>query len=264
MVELLALSIKCDEHELNKIVETHPEFYEISILDANGKIICSSSEPHIGLDKSNDDYFINAKEKTYIKDAFYDEEFGKNSIAISTPIFNEAGEFSEIFVARMKISELNKITTDRTGLGETGEIYLINSEGYMITLSRFLSGDLTFLKLKVDTKNSKECLEDLEEYYMEATEEGAEEVEEHEEEISVFEDYRGVKVLGTHAYVPEMPWCLLAEIDEEEALDKLKDELLKTVFIVLIAILVIMMVFIFLSGYLIEKLVKEAKKGKRR
>ncbi|MEE9116673.1 MAG: ATP-binding protein, partial [Thermoplasmata archaeon] len=38
------------------------------------------------------------------------------------------------------------------------------------------------------------------------------------ENVQVFPDYRNVDVIGTHAYIAEMEWALLAEIDESEAL----------------------------------------------
>lgn len=259
MVELLAFS--AEYSELDELIKIHSEFYEVFILDKNGKVVATTNpEEEIGEDFSKDLVFLNAKKELYIKDAFYDEEFGKNAIAISTPIFNETKEFSGVFVARMEMSELNEITTDRTGLGETGEIYLINKDGYMISHSRFLSEEHTFLKLKVDTENSRACFEALAKYYRK----DLKEVEEHEEKILVFEDYREINVLGTHAHISEMRWCLLAEIGEAEALGELRDKLLKTAFIVLIGIVVVMGVFILLSGYLIEKIIKEAKKDKKK
>ncbi len=235
----------------------HEGYYEIFVLDENGKVVTTSNpEGEFGKDFSKDVLFFEAKEKTYIKDAFYDEEFGKNSIAISAPIkHKETNEFLGVIVARIEIDLLNSIVLDRVGLGETGEIYLINSEGYMITPSRFLGNEYTFLKLQVDTVNSINCLRMI---GMEITEHMG------HEPVNVFEDYRGVEVLGTHSYIPEMQWCLLAEIDESEALGNLRNKLLKTAFIVLIVIIVVMMVFILLSGYLIEKLVKESKRNKRK
>ncbi len=73
------------------------------------------------------------------------------------------------------------------------------------------------------------------------------------EPVIVFEDYRGKEVLGTHVYLPEMRWCLLAEIDEAEALGELKIQLFKSA----IFSLIIMIFFIFLAEYLIRGIVKQ-------
>ena len=50
---------------------------------------------------------------------------------------------------------MNKIVTDYTGLGETGEIYIVDRDGYMLTPSRF--GDDAALKRKVNTVNINNC-----------------------------------------------------------------------------------------------------------
>ncbi|MFC1571397.1 ATP-binding protein [Candidatus Margulisiibacteriota bacterium] len=115
-------------------------------------------------------------------------------------------EIRSQLAAGKEIPELNEIVRDRTGLRETGEIYLIDNNCFMITPSRFTKG--TFLKQKVDTLNARNALSTREH------------PGKHVGHITVggFPDYRGVFVLGTHAYVPEMEWGLLAEIDQVEAL----------------------------------------------
>lgn len=212
-------------------------YYEIFILDNKGMVISSSDKNNIGLDKSNDDYFLNAKEVSYVKDAHYFEAAGKNSIAVSAPIkHEETNELLGVIVARIETTFLNNITTDRTGLGETGEIYLINKDIYMITPSRFLPKELTFLKQKVDSVNSRDCFIHVHEF--------EEEGYFRHEETYVFEDYRGVEVLGTHVYIPEMDWCLLVEIDEREAVGVLRDELIKSGLLVLISISILVGIFV--------------------
>ena len=169
----------------------------IFVLDKNGIIVASNKETDIGKDKSNNSYFLCAKEGAFVKDA-YVSSTGKNSIAFSAPVFDEDRVLLGVVVARVPIEILNKITTDRTGLGETGEIYLINKDGYMITPSRFVND--TFLKLKVDTENARN-------YFGE-----------HEHGVVIYKNYMGTEVLGAYAHVMDMRWCLRAEIDVEEAL----------------------------------------------
>jgi signal transduction histidine kinase len=122
-----------------------------------------------------------------------------------------------VIIAHLEVEELFKITLDRTGLGETGKIYLVNKEGYMITPLRFKRD--TFLKQKVDTVNFRNCLSMAKHPKMHIG----------HKPVDVFPDYRGVNVLGTHEYLPEMQWSLLAEIDEKEALAPLAK--IKTLFV---------------------------------
>ena len=95
-----------------------------------------------------------------------------------------------------------KITEDRIGLGETGEVYLVNSDKVMITESRFIDG--AAFKLTVDTLPVRKILE------------------EGKEMADIYKDYRGVSVVGVSAYIPEYGWIVLAEIDKAEAFASLR------------------------------------------
>jgi len=185
-------------------------FYDMSLLDRHGTIVASTNPDSVGLDKSTNAYFVGGREGLFIKDAYHSTSRGRDSLAFSAPMYDrERNELLGVLVARCDLTALNAITCDRTGLGQTGETYLINKDGFMITTSRFLKD--TFLKRKVDSANARACLA-----HMEATRRG-ETPPPHEHEAAVFADYRGVDVLGAHAHVPEMQWGLLAEIDADEA-----------------------------------------------
>lgn len=187
---------------LNDTANVRDDTDSILVLDKNGIIVASNREMDIGKDKSNDSYFFCAKEGSFIKDA-YVSSAEKEIICFSTPVFDEDNVFLGVVVARIPMDILNKITIDRTGLGESGEIYIINKDGYMITPSRFVND--TFLKQKVDTENAMNCLSGI-----------CGETLDHDS-VMLFKDYRGVDVLGTHKEIEDMDWCLMAEIDEKEA-----------------------------------------------
>ena len=184
--------------------------YAMFLLDRHGQVVASTSSESIGLDRSTDAYFVGAQEGPLVKDAYHSKTTGRPSLALSAPLADLAsGELLGILVARLSLDGLNKIVTDRTGMGTTGETYLINRYGFMITPSRSLKH--TFLKQKVDTGNARECLADM------ASMRAGRLAEGHEHETFVYSDYRGVRALGVHAHVPEMGWGLLAEIDASEA-----------------------------------------------
>ncbi|MCK4822339.1 response regulator [bacterium] len=191
---------------LERTVKIEEYTYDIFVLNKNGIIIASSDKEDIGRDKHNDPYFLSGKQGAFIKDAYISSHKNRKIIAFSAPILNkENTNLLGVVVARISTEELSKITTNRTGLGETGEIYLINKDGYMITPSRFI--DDIFLKQKVDTENARNCFKDVELFS----------VEEHEHEAVLCKNYLGGNVLGVHAHIHEMNWGLLAEISEKEA-----------------------------------------------
>ena len=193
--------------ELKEFIKTEVDFYEIFVLNPEGKIVTSTEESNIGLDRSTDAYFLGAKEGVYIKDAYYSTTTNRRSIAVSAPILDdETRECLGVLVARLDLTGLDEIACDRTGLGRTGEIYIVNEHSYMITPSRFKED--TFLKLKVDTENTRAYFEDVEKFGGKP----------HRHVPFTYIDYRGVKVLGMHDHIPQMMWGLLAKIDAKEAL----------------------------------------------
>ena len=182
-----------------------PSVYEFLLLDKIGKVVASSDAADIGLDKSSDAFFVEAQKDAYIKDAYYSEATHKPLIAASAPLSDsETDEFLGVIVARVELNDLYKIVTESTGLGQTGEIYIVNKDGFMITPSRFLKD--TFLKQKVDTLNFRNSQLHKNRAF----------VPTHEEIITT-QDYRGTIALGTHEYVSETQWSLLGEIDRREA-----------------------------------------------
>ncbi len=145
---------------LEHTAEISEYVHGVFVLDKNGTIVASSEENDIGKDKSNDPYFIGGKEGVFIKDAYVSPDRKIDSITFSAPIFDEDGVvFLGVVAARVSMEELNRVATDRTGFGETGEVFLVNKDGYMVTPSRFLND--TFLKQKVDTFHSGSTPEDV-------------------------------------------------------------------------------------------------------
>lgn len=228
-IQTVATYQELTNEELKEIRDINEEFYELFVLNSNGKVIASSDESHIGLDRSTDNYFIHAKNKTYIKDAYYSETAEQYFITVSTP------HSDGVLVAKIKLIILEDITTDKTGLGETGEVYIIDKEMVLITSSRFIENSI--LVQEVETENAGKCLEHIEKDV----------VGHFDKSISSFLNYRGEKVFGVHVYIPETQWCLLAEIDEAEVLGEIKERLLKfsiILSIVLIALIILIGLFI--------------------
>jgi len=174
------------------------------VLDKNGTIVASSEEIDTGKDKSNDPYFIGGKEGAFIKDVYVSDDGKIDTITFSAPVFDEEDAVLLGVVAmRVSTGGLNKILSYRTGLGETGEIFLVNKDGYMITPSRFLND--TFLKQKVETFYSGSEPEDVR--YLDG----------YENEVIICKSYTGVEVLRVQMHVPNRGWCVVAEMSTEEA-----------------------------------------------
>ena len=210
---------------LKRTKEVNPSIFEFLLLDATGKVTASSNESSIGADNSTDAYFLGGQKEAFIKDVYYSESVKEPLMAVSAPFLDSnTGKLLGVIVARVRLNELNNIVTNRSGLGETGEIYIVNKYGVMITPSRFTEDAV--LKQSVDTENIRRV----------RLHKGREHVLSVDEMATVFPDYRGQKVLGTHEFIPRMQWAVLAEMNAKEAFAPLAELRWVTFLILVIAV----------------------------
>jgi len=183
---------------IKALINIHDVISQIRILDKQGKVVISSHSKINPI--GNAEMFAHGKEGIYIRDIQISLITGTKVMNISAPILVK-GEFVGIMIVSVEVEkELYEITSSDQHR-KTGEIYLIN-KGYMITPSRFM--DDTFLKLKVNSLGARECLSTTEPKTEFA-------------QLSIYENYRGELVIGTHRAIKGMDWCLLAEMDAKEA-----------------------------------------------
>ena len=180
------------DRRIQNTILTDVRISRIRILDRNGTVIVSSHDD-LGINAKTNELFLNGRAGTYVEDVRISQFAVDPVISVASPILVN-DEFSGVAVVNFDVKEeIFEITTDRTGLGDSGEIYLVNKDGYMITPAMFAKD--TFLKQRVDVG------------YVSAEGAGA----------VLTRNYRGMDVLRVHTYIPEMGWYLLAEMSEKEA-----------------------------------------------
>ncbi|MEI8103718.1 MAG: ATP-binding protein [Candidatus Moraniibacteriota bacterium] len=211
--EDLTYSIEKEEvsEELNNFFGEDAKIYQIVLIDAAGKIVVSTDVPEEGIDRSQDDFFTNAKKGVYVKDFYFSDIIHKNTYAVSAPIKDEkTGEFRGVIVARMNPQNLYDILNIGGDNTQTQENFLVNREQYLISKTRFLGED-AILKKQLNMANVEDCFA--------ASEIANTQIGEYPSEINLknYIDYRGVPIIGTHAYIPETGWCLITKMDTMEA-----------------------------------------------
>ena len=243
--------IKSVQERLQRTIDSSNQILSISVMDKSNIIISSTNPELIGGDYSENIFFKeSSKEETRI-------QFSKVPnlgirLNIVSPVYNqETKEYLGNIWIGVNYEQLNKIVLDKTGIGETGETYLINKDSYAITPLLFVEDAI--LQFKVDSVNSRNCF---------VTSENPKGHIGHEA-VEVFLGYRGEKVIGTHVYLPEMDWCFLAEIDEEEILSEQRELFQRVTFMIIIIITIIVTIIGFFIGRYLDKIVV-LKKGRKK
>lgn len=190
--------IRIAEELLSRYVKNYKDYEELFIINPDsGRIDISTREAQIGKDKSKDPYFTRAMEsgEAYIKDVYYSQTIQKPSMEFSIPIYSltQGEHIVGVLVARIDLQRsLYDLLLDRTGMGKTGETYIVDRDLFALNELKFL--EHAPLKLKVQTEPAAR-----------ASEGGT--------GVMVTADYRSEEVLSAYTYIPRTGWGLLAEQD---------------------------------------------------
>jgi signal transduction histidine kinase len=187
---------------LAQVAETDPKILSFVLYDVEGRIIAASEARRIGRLVNRQPYFapsLAMSDDLHIEPPFFDISENALVVVVTDIIEDEVtGETIGVLAAYLNTNTLSDITLDRTGLGETGETYLVSRDNrYLLTPSRY-EADGFVQNRAYDSFGIDEAL---------AGREG----------VSVYNDYRGVSTIGSYRYLPRLDSALLTEIDEAEA-----------------------------------------------
>jgi len=137
---------------------------------------------------------------------------GDPAAFIASPVYDGNQKIGAV-IFQMPINKIDVVMQERSGLGETGETYLVGPDKLLRSNSRFSEKPTVFVT-KVDTEAVKEAIAG-------------------KSDCKIIKDYRGVPVLS--AYMPfnvlGMNWSIIAEIDKAEAFKSI-DALKKSMIII--------------------------------
>ncbi len=169
----------------------------IFILEGDrGQVVASSDTGWEGQIMADRPYFIQGREGIFVSDIFHSLKLGQPTMVVAAPVRDGSGQLLGVLAGHANLEPLNEIMLERSGLGETGETYLVNEGNLLLTDSRFEPG-LAFKKW-VFTEGVSWALEG-------------------EHGVGIYQDYRGKKVIGAYRWVEGRDMALLAEVDRSEA-----------------------------------------------
>jgi methyl-accepting chemotaxis protein len=129
----------------------------------------------------------------------YEPNDHKPAAFVGYPVHDLDGKLLGLMAVQISIEQINAITNQASGLGKTGEVYLVGADHLMRSDSR-LSESSTVMAQEVRT-------------------EAVEEAFQGHSDVKMIEDYRGETVLSAYAplEISGLHWAILAEIEKTEA-----------------------------------------------
>jgi len=195
------------------------EFDEVMIITTDGRIDFSTDESHDDKIVSERQYFISGKKGVYIQNFYDSNNPDEPMMIISMPIMDD-GKLLGVIAGKINSKNVENIMIERSGLGDSGETFLIGKDNLVLTRSRFIEG-MEFQK-RIYTVAANNCVKG-------------------NSGSGIYTDYRGIRILEVYKWIPERDFCIMAKMDESEAFRSL-DNLLYivvgcSVFILLISLL---------------------------
>lgn len=193
-------------------------FEDVKIIGANGMVFFSLGKI------IDEDFHENPLFKKGLKESFIEFEpagTGKKMIVVS-PVFADDSKKGDepigVIISRMRTAAIDSILLNKSGLGETGEVYIVSDKFVMLSESRFFENAI--FQQKVETLGVQKCFN------------------EGQEHVGFYIDYRDVPVYGSSYCANDLGIVLLAEIDKaevEKPIDILQDRIFQSGIIITIA-----------------------------
>ncbi|RMH68890.1 MAG: hypothetical protein D6675_14520 [Gemmatimonadetes bacterium] len=243
-------------------------YQEIAIFSTKGSPLASSGLVISTQNRAQMPYFIRAMQgQTGFQNIYFSPEYQAILLSVSAPIYDQPPDPIDrrtigVAVLHVRLDDtLWKILTDRTGLGETGESYLVKyyNDGTQLqdTENPVLASPSRFSRdlLRLGFKNPQDPLDYVLNTGLPLETEAVKAALSGNSGTLINRDYRGKKVLSAYHFIPgqqdDLRWALISQIDLGEVLAPRWRLMFSLILIEVILIFGLMMV---LTGVLLRQI----------
>jgi anti-anti-sigma regulatory factor len=174
-------------------------FRSLFLYTPDGRVIAASDASLLGRLVTRQPYFTPSLGAEYVQPPYYAVGNNELVMVVTRRLATQDGQTAAILAGQLDLSVLGQLMLSRSGLGESGETYLVSQEShYLLTPSRFPDYPLNraYHSLGIDR----------------ALQGG--------DGSGIYDNYRDppTSVVGVYRWIPELQTALLAETSQDEAL----------------------------------------------
>ena len=167
-----------------------------------GQILVATEGRDEGKFRESEDFFVEGKTATYIGRVTYSVAAEELVMHLSTPLALTDGSLAGVLSAHVNLEEMGRILRLSSGMHATEDSYAINDSAFFTTEP--LYGESYAMRRTIHTVGSKAILRG-------------------EDGVAVYDDYRGVRVIGAYRWIEALNLGLLVEVDWSEVTAPVKD-----------------------------------------
>jgi GAF domain-containing protein/HAMP domain-containing protein len=217
-------------------------FEELFLLDNSGRVVLSSDPSQVGSSHGQQAYFIRGTEVPYVHTPYYSLSTGAPpSMIVAHPVKEDDGRVLGVLVGRLNLDQMAIVMKEEAGLGQTGETYLVNAAGLLMTPPRF-AGDVSPGQ-KIRTQGAERGLA--------LGVAGSQETS----GWSDYTNYQGQQVVGVYRWMPDLQMVLLAEQGTSEAMALTRRILITDLIILLVVAGAAAAIALWVSGRITRPLI---------
>jgi signal transduction histidine kinase/ActR/RegA family two-component response regulator len=180
---------------LDGVVSQTADAEEYRILDQNGVVRLSTTGSDEGKAQGKEKYFVDASSGvTVVEPVATSSLTGQPTITIATPLFDQDGQEIGQLAADLSLERLDEIVLQATGLGGSGQMYLVGP-GHRFIGQRLATGRFAGA------------------VHSRAIDAGLRQGTGH----ALYADYRGSRVIGSYQWLPGTGTALVAEMSQSSA-----------------------------------------------
>ena len=211
-------------------------FDGIFLMDTRGSIVVSTDDDRHGALEGDRAYFHEGLTGPTIHPPFYDPESGRIAVVVARPIVDRQGRVLGVLAGRASLASFTGLVVDQIGLGETGVMYLVDADRALLTDFRLSVANEVTGTYQVPVTYSTTTI-DTEGANVATASRG--------QGSGMYEDSRGVPVVGAYRWLPSLNAALLIEQEQAEAFRTAYDVLLVDVGVTMAVLLVALTVALF-------------------
>jgi PAS domain S-box-containing protein len=180
-----------------------PNIRQISILTNNGITIVSTDKLKEGKYQplgNTTTYFTRDQSRIIVPNFYISPISGKAAMTFAAPLTNKSGDRIGVVAVDLDLQGVDDIIRERTGLGNSGETYLV---GRLASKNVLISGA---------SADKQELAKDIKSDGISAAALG-------KDGEGVYKNYKTVPVLGSYIWIDNLNLALIAEISQTEAFE---------------------------------------------